>query len=117
MKEIRLETTDGLPVCERCLVADTFWTRFRGFMGRPEPAPGDGILFEPGGSVHMFFMRYPLDVVFCDRELRVVGIAPGLRPWRLAATRGAKVTIELATGEAGRRGLEVGARLTRVAPD
>jgi uncharacterized membrane protein (UPF0127 family) len=111
---VRLETAEGALVCERLLVADSFWTRFRGFMGRPEPQPGEGILFRPGGSVHMFFMRYPLDVVFCDRDLRVVAIRAGLRPWRTAGARGAKVTIELATGEAARRGLAPGAQLRLV---
>jgi uncharacterized membrane protein (UPF0127 family) len=59
----------------------------------------------------MFFMRIPLDVVFCDRGLRVVGIAADLRPWRVAGARRAKVTIELAAGEAARRGIEVGTQL------
>jgi uncharacterized membrane protein (UPF0127 family) len=107
----RIETADGRVVCERCLLADSFWTRFRGLMGRRELPDGEGMLFRPGGSVHMFFMRIPLDVVFCDRELRVVGVAHGLRPWRVAGARGAKVTLELAAGEAARRGVEVGTQL------
>ena len=111
MRTVLIETEWGDAVCERCLVADSFWTRFRGFMARPEPAPGDGILFVPGGSVHMFFMRYPLDVVFCDRELRVLGVAAGLRPWRTAGRRGAKRTLELAAGEAARRGVAPGTQL------
>ena len=117
MRTARIETVDGVAVCERCLVADSFWTRFRGFMARPEPAPGEGILFEPGGSVHMFFMRYPLDVVFCDRELRVVGVAERLQPWRTAGRRGAKRTIELAAGEAARRGVAEGTQLRLVERD
>jgi uncharacterized protein len=111
MRIVRLETDDGRVVCERCAIADTFWARFRGFMGRPEPEPGEGILFRPGGSVHMFFMRYPLDVVFCDRDLTVVAIRADLRPWRTAGARGAKLTLELAAGEADRRALEPGAQL------
>jgi uncharacterized membrane protein (UPF0127 family) len=111
MRIARLETDDGRVVCERCAIADSFWPRFRGFMGRPEPEPGEGMLFRPGGSIHMFFMRYPLDVVFCDRELRVLGTRPELGPWRTAGQRGAKVTIELAAGEIAARGLAVGTQL------
>jgi uncharacterized membrane protein (UPF0127 family) len=111
MRVARLVTDDGRVVCERCAIADSFWPRFRGFMGRPEPEPGEGMLFRPGGSIHMFFMRYPLDVVFCDRDLAVVAIRPGLRPWRTAGARGAKVTIELAAGEADRRGIRAGVQL------
>jgi hypothetical protein len=111
MRVARLETDDGRVVCDRCAIADTFWARFRGFIGRPEPQPGEGILFRPGGSVHMFFMRYPLDVVFCDRDLRIVAMRQSLRPWRTAGARGAKVTIELAAGEAERLALQSGAQL------
>ena len=108
MKTVRVETQDGRVVCEHCAVADTFWTRFRGLMGRSELPRGEGMLFRPGGSVHMFFMRIPLDVVFCDRELRVLAIRPDLQPWKTAGTRGATVTIELAAGEAAARALRVG---------
>jgi uncharacterized membrane protein (UPF0127 family) len=117
VRTVAVETVDGRIVCERCLVADSFWARFRGFMGRGEPQPGEGILFEPGGSVHMFFMRFALDIVFCDRELSVVGVAASLRPWRMAGAPGAKRTLELAAGEAARRGVEVGTRLRLVDPD
>ena len=111
MRVARIEAEDGRAVCERCELADSFWTRFRGLMGRRELAVGSGMLFRPGGSVHMFFMRFPLDVVFLDRDLRVVGIAESLRPWRVAGQRGAKLTLELAAGEAAARGLAAGDRL------
>jgi uncharacterized membrane protein (UPF0127 family) len=101
---------DGDVVCERCRVADTFWLRFRGLMGRTSLAPGEGMLFERTSSIHMFFMRMPLDVVFCDREQRVVKVARGLKPWRTAAARGARTTIELAAGAAS--GVDVGDVLT-----
>jgi uncharacterized membrane protein (UPF0127 family) len=114
VRTTRLETADGRVVCERLELADTFWTRFRGLMGRRSLSPGDGMLFRPGGSVHMFFMRFPLDVVFCDRELRVLAVRPRLQPWRTAGTRGAKVTIELAAGEAATRGVEPGTVLRLV---
>jgi uncharacterized membrane protein (UPF0127 family) len=111
VRVVRVETADGRAVCERCAVAETFATRLRGLLGRSELPRGEGMLFRPGGSVHMFFMRSSLDVVFCDRDLRVVGIARELRPWRVAGAHGARVTIELAAGEAAARGLDVGAQL------
>jgi uncharacterized membrane protein (UPF0127 family) len=114
VKTVRIETGDGRVICERCEVADNFWTRFRGLMGRRALGPGHGMLFRPGGSVHMFFMRFPVDVVFCDRNLRVLGTREQLGPWRMAGTRGAKVTIELAAGEVGRRELQLGDQLREV---
>ena len=92
--------SDGSVVCERCRVADTFWLRLRGLMGRTSLEPGEGMLFERTGSIHMFFMRMPLDVVFCDGDGRVVKVARGLKPWQTAGARGARTTIELAAGAA-----------------
>ena len=100
---------DGFVVCASCEVADSFWTKFRGLMGRALLPADEGMLFRHAGSIHMFFMRFPIDVVFCDGDLRVVKVVRGLKPWRMAAARGATVTIELATGAAA--GLAPGDRL------
>jgi uncharacterized membrane protein (UPF0127 family) len=105
-----VRTEHGRVVCERCELATTFWTRFRGLMGRPSLAPDEGMLFRPGGSIHMFFMRFPIDAVFCDRDLLVLKVVRDLKPWRMAGARGAKVVLELAAGAAGE--LREGERLT-----
>jgi uncharacterized membrane protein (UPF0127 family) len=61
------------------------------------------------------FMRFSIDVVFCDRDLRVLSVASDVAKWRMRSQRGAKVTIELPAGEAARRGVVAGARLRTVA--
>jgi uncharacterized protein len=100
--------SDGVVVCEECLVAATPFTRLRGLLGRKSLPSGQGILLRPAGSVHTFFMRFAIDVVFLDDELRVVAIAADLRPWRAAGKRGARAVLELPAGECARRGLAVG---------
>jgi hypothetical protein len=67
------------------------------------------MLFPHTGSIHMLFMRFAIDAVFCDAELRVLKVVPGLQPWRIAGARGAKTTIELPVG--GAAGLAPGDRL------
>ena len=111
MASRRLTREDGRVVCEQLLVAARPLRRMRGLLGRASLPAGEGILLRPAGSVHTFFMRFPIDVVFLDREQRVVGIEPALAPWRTAGRRGAKAVVELAAGEAARRGLQVGDRL------
>jgi uncharacterized membrane protein (UPF0127 family) len=96
---------------ERCWIADRPWSRMRGLLGRNGLAEGEGLLIKPCGSVHTFFMRFPIDVVFLDRELSVVAVRPEVPPWRTAGARGAKVTLELAAGEAARLGIEPGLQL------
>jgi uncharacterized membrane protein (UPF0127 family) len=83
----------------------------RGLLGRKGLPSGEGILLRPAGSVHTFFMRFPIDVVFLDREQRVVAIAADVPPWRTRGARGAKAVVELAAGEAFRRGLSEGEML------
>jgi uncharacterized membrane protein (UPF0127 family) len=109
--EVALRREDGSIVCERCVQADTALARMRGLLGRRELPSGEGILLKPASSVHMAFMRFPIDAVFLDRDLRVVKIASDLKPWRAAGSRRAKAVLEIPAGEAGRRGLSVGDRL------
>ena len=56
-------------------------------------------------------MRFPIDAVWVDRDLNVVGVSAEIAPWRTARCRGAKGVVELAAGEAERRGVRPGDRL------
>ena len=111
MTQVAIRRKDGSIVCERCVLGDTALTRMKGLLGRRELPSDEGILLKPASSVHMAFMRFPIDAVFFDRDLRVVKIAADLQPWRVAGSRGAKAVLEIPTGEASRRGLTVGDRL------
>jgi uncharacterized protein len=97
--------------CESCAVAETPLARLKGLLGRKELAPGEGLLLKPASAVHTSFMRFPIDVVFLDRELRVLAVATNLKPWRAAARRGARAVLELPAGECKRRDIRPGDRL------
>src|SRR4051794_20628458 len=88
--------------------------RLRGLLGKKQLPVGEGILLRPCASVHTMFMRFPIDVVFCDRDLRVLSIVSAMPKWRMRSQRGAKITIELAAGEAAHRGVQVGSLLPLV---
>jgi len=109
--EVALRLENGRIVCERCVLANTALARMRGLLGRREFPPGEGLLLRPASSVHMAFMRFPIDAVFLDRHGRVLKIARELRPWRTAGARRAKAVVELPAGEAARQNIEPGARL------
>jgi uncharacterized membrane protein (UPF0127 family) len=104
-------------VADTCRLADTPMTRLRGLIGHARLAPGDGLLLRPAAAVHTCFLRYPIDAVFLDRDLIVVGVAARMRPWRVAGRRRARIVLELAGGESERRRIEVGARLSLVGAD
>jgi len=103
---------DGTVVCERCVVADSAWSRTKGLLGRPSLPEEEGILLRPAGSIHMFFMRFAIDAVFLDREMRVLRVAADLQPWRMAGKRGAKMVLELPAGRCERAGVSTGDGLT-----
>jgi uncharacterized protein len=109
--ELALTKEDGRAVCERCVIADAPLARMKGLLGKKELGRGEGILLRPAASVHTWFMRFPIDVVFLDRELRVLRVVPALAPWKAAGSKGAAAVLELAAGECARRGLTTGDRL------
>ena len=109
--ERRLVGADGRDVCRRCAVAETPLRRMRGLLGRRELAADEGVLLRPAPSIHTFFMRFAIDVVFLDRELRVVHVAANVKPWRATGRRHARAALELRAGEAARRRILVGERL------
>jgi uncharacterized protein len=83
----------------------------KGLLGRKSLPEGEAVLLRPAGSIQTMFMRFTFDAVFLDRDLRVVGVIPNLRPWRLAGRRGARAVLEIPAGEASRRGIRPGERL------
>jgi hypothetical protein len=107
----RVRTESGKLVCERCEIANSAFARARGLLGRSGLEPDGGMLIDPAGSVHMFFMRFPIDVAFLARDHTVVGIRHRLRPWRVAAARRAVASLELPAGRAAAVGVEKGDRL------
>lgn len=107
---------EGRVVCERCVVADRPLARMRGLLRRRTLPSGEGLLLRPAASVHTLFMRFPIDVVFLDRDRRVLDVAPGLGPWKVAGRRRARAVLELAAGECERRGIGRGDRLDLAGP-
>jgi uncharacterized protein len=111
---MRLEDQDGRVVCEELLLADGPLSRMRGLLGRRALPSGEGLLLRPAASIHTAFMRFAIDAVFLDRDLRVLKVEPRIRPWRTAGCRGARAVLELSAGESERRGVRPGDRLVAV---
>ena len=111
----RLETDTGSVVATDVEYAGSVWRRFLGLMGRPELPSGHGLYIKPCSSIHMFFMRFPLDVAFVDNAGRVVRTYHGIRPWRISrVVRGAKAAIELPAGALAAAGVATGSSLRMV---
>ena len=121
MRRAVVERADGSAVWA-VDVAESWWSRLRGLIGRPSPASGEGLYFPGTNSIHMLFMGYPIDCIFVrpltkgNDEHEVVAVRHGLRPWTGVVwfVRHARGAIELRAGSAAQAGVNVGDRLRLV---
>jgi uncharacterized membrane protein (UPF0127 family) len=104
-----------MTVSPRITTAGNFWQRLRGLMFTASLPDGDALLLRDCPSVHTCFMRYPLDVVYLNRQGSVVKLVAGLKPWRMSVGgQGAAHTLEMSVGGIRRYGLQVGDNLAPV---
>ncbi|MDH5581460.1 MAG: DUF192 domain-containing protein [Bdellovibrionales bacterium] len=73
----------NMPVAEKVFLANDPISRMVGLMFRSGLHEGEGLLIRPCNSIHTFFMRFNIDVLFLDKEYRVLKIIRNLRPWRM----------------------------------
>ena len=85
--------------------------RMRGLLGRPQLNEDEGLIINPCSSIHTAGMRYPIDLVFLDRNWIIIKTVTALKPWRMAACPAASMVLELPTGSGGRLRLETGLQL------
>ena len=101
-----INRTRGTTLCEHLEDAGGLAGQSRGLLGRDGLEPGHGMLFvrgrlEPFMWMHMFFMRFAIDIVFLNRQDMVVRISHTLKPWRVSpVVFGASKAIELEAGAA-----------------
>lgn len=109
---IAKNATRGTVIAERVVVADTSDLRKKGLLGRDGLDPGEGLWLVPCEWVHMFGMRFPIDIVVLNRKDEVVGVQEGLRPgWIGKFFWGADSTLELPVGTVRASGTAKGDRI------
>lgn len=100
------------PVATRLEGAFDSSTRNRGLLGRSGLEPGVALVIAPSNAVHTFAMRFPIDIIFANREGVVVKIRSAVPKSRIAFALGGFAVIELAAGEIAKSGVRKGDRLT-----
>ena len=89
----------GVVLIPQVTTAFAFFQRAAGLLGREEWPEGCALWIRPCPSVHTFFMRFSLDIIFLDREYRVARRIPHARPWRcFSGGHHAHSVLELAAG-------------------
>ena len=104
--------TSGAVLGERVTIARTLWARTRGLMLQSRLPEGTGLIIDPCSSIHTFWMRIPIDVVYLDRARMVVRTDEAMRPWRIGPLRtGGRMVLELPVGAIARTGTRAGDRI------
>jgi uncharacterized membrane protein (UPF0127 family) len=86
-------------LAEKAVLADTLFLRLKGLLGRQGLGVQEALVLSPCDSVHTFFMRFAIDVVFLDKQNKIIGIYPCLKPWRITRIFfGATTCLELPAG-------------------
>lgn len=105
-------TTNNTLLVQNLQVADTFWSRLKGLLGTASFPAGQGLLITPCRSIHMFGMRYAIDVVFLDRDFKVLKILHSLPPMATARCPGSRHVLELPGGTLAKIALSLSDQLT-----
>jgi uncharacterized membrane protein (UPF0127 family) len=114
MRRVTIDnSTRSTTLADRAEWRGTMWGRGRGLLGRSGLEPGEGIVLTPCASVHMLFMRFAIDVVYLDKQDRVVKTVHRLRPFAFSwGGRGAHHAVELPAGSLAATRTETGDQLT-----
>ena len=110
-----INISKGTVLAAECMQADSFIKRFRGLMLKPCLPEGRGLLIKPCSSIHMFFMRFPIDVLFLDKNNMVVYTISNIKPWRISPLiRNAKSVVELPAGTLQKSRTEAGDMISMI---
>ena len=93
-------------------IANNFFSRLRGLIGKNFLPQDEGLLIAPCQSIHMCFMKFPIDAIFIDKNFVIKKISANLQTWTgFAICLSAWGVVEIAAGEAERLNLKVGEKL------
>lgn len=100
--------TQKAVLSDRCRFANSVWKRLVGLLNRKTLAPGEGLLFDRCFGIHTIGMRFPIDVLFLDQDLRVLRTVEALPPVRTCAVKRAVYVLELPVGSIRQTHTEAG---------
>jgi uncharacterized protein len=100
---VRNQTRNTL-LGEAVEIADTSEKRRVGLLKHTRLDPGSGLWIVPCESVHTFFMKFPIDLVYLDKQQKVRKVRHAVPAWRLSACLTAHSILELPAGTAQKSG-------------
>lgn len=105
---VRNITRDTL-LADKCNNACTFFARFKGLQLKKDLPVGCGLLLTPCNSIHMFFMRFPIDAVFIGTNNTILYIEESIKPWKISKViNKSRSVLELPAGTVSATGTRPG---------
>jgi uncharacterized membrane protein (UPF0127 family) len=95
---VLVNVTKKTTLASRCHFANSVWKRMVGLLNRRSLGEGEGLLIDRCYGIHTFGMRFPIDVLFLDKDLRVMRAVKALPAWRTCAVKRAVYVLELPVG-------------------
>jgi len=94
-----INQTQNIVLADKVFIANTVFKRAKGLLGREKFSSGEALIIEPCNSVHTFFMCFSIDLLFVDKNYRVVKALPGVMPNRITGIYWkSRLVIELPCG-------------------
>jgi uncharacterized membrane protein (UPF0127 family) len=113
-----INKTKDTVLAENVVLADTPFKRMKGLLGRREFNKGRALIIKPCNAIHTFFMRFPIDALFLNKENRVVGLVSDLPPWKITRLYfNSSTVIELPAGTIESTQAAVGDTISLIFPD
>lgn len=107
-----INKSKGSEIIRQLEIAESFFARGKGLLGRSHLSEGQGLLIKPCNNIHTFFMKFAIDCVFVDKEFKVQKVVANIKPWRMVGPFWkAHSVIELPSGFAAKKNIEVGDQL------
>ena len=101
--------TRSTTIASRVEIAQNPLQRMKGLLGASDFPQGEALVITQCQSIHMFFMQFPIDVIFCDRQDKVVGLCADIKPFCLSPLFfKASYAIELPQGSIAASGTQIG---------
>ncbi len=105
---VLVNATQKTVLTNQCRFANTFWKRLVGLLNRRSLRTGEGLLLDRCYGIHTIGMRFAIDVLFLDQDLRVLRTVEALPPFRSCAVKRAVYVLELPVGTIRRTRTEAG---------
>jgi hypothetical protein len=105
---VLVNTTKKTTLADRCRFANTVFKRMIGLLNRNSLGEGEGLLLDRCYGIHTIGMRFSIDVLFLDRDFRVMRAVAAVPPFRTSIVKQAVYVLELPVGSIARTRTEAG---------